>query len=244
MRLPLPVSVFFLACLTSIAGCDRSAEKTGEDTNGPAERDYLLTVSRPNTLNLIDLFTNEVVRQCTLPGVPTPGTVVISPDKTVAYVLADRFSDVFGYRLDDCELVFSSRQSSGNQRVKTMASLAVSPDGSEVYTHQNRVTLYSDHYRAEAPRVAVFDTAAGLDAPEIRSFEAPRQVTIMTTGADGQLYLGGPARSREGPAGRRAASPGRRRSRCCLQQPPHDPRPPPSCSRVGWSRAACADSLL
>ncbi|MCZ6831574.1 MAG: quinohemoprotein amine dehydrogenase subunit beta, partial [Gammaproteobacteria bacterium] len=189
MRLPL--TLLALSCLVTVAACQRSTDAPPGKT-GPAERDYMLTVSRPNTLNLIDLHENKIVRQCELPGAPTPGTVVLSPDKTLAYVLADGFSDVYGFRLDDCELVFSTRQSSGNLRVKSFGSLAISPDGGEIYTHQNRVKLLNDHYLMQAPLVAVFDTSAGLNTPALRSFEAPRQVTIMATGADGQLYLGGP----------------------------------------------------
>jgi quinohemoprotein amine dehydrogenase beta subunit len=165
---------------------------TGQAETGPATRDYLATVSRPNVLNLIDLHENKVVRRCELPGGAAPGTLVISPDRTIAYTLTAAFSDVYGVSLDTCEVVFSTRQSDGNVRVKTIASLAVSRDGSEIYTHQNRVTLNSDHYHVEPSRIAVFDASSGLDSRPVRTFDAPRQVTIMATGEDGSLYLGGP----------------------------------------------------
>ena len=190
MRLAL--ILFTLGSLLTVAACQRSADAPSAEDAGPAERDYMLTVSRPNTVNLIDLHENKIVRQCAIPSAPAPGTVVISPDKTIAYVLSDGFGNVYGFRLDDCELVFSTRQSSGNLRVRSFASLAVSPDGREIYTHQNRVKLLNDHYRMQPPLVAVFDTSAGLDATAVRSFAAPRQVTTMATDADGHLYLGGP----------------------------------------------------
>jgi quinohemoprotein amine dehydrogenase beta subunit len=77
-------------------------------------------------------------------------------------------------------------------RVKSMASLALSPDGRELYTHQLRVKLLPDRYEVQEPLVAVFDTGAGLDARPSRTFPAPRQVTNMVTDAAGSLYLGGP----------------------------------------------------
>jgi quinohemoprotein amine dehydrogenase beta subunit len=186
---PLRLPVLALASLLLASGCEQAPDA---GAGGPAERDYMVTVSRPNTLNLIDLHQNKVVRQCEIPSAPAPGTAVMSPDNNIAYVLADGFSNVYGFRLADCELVFSSQQGGGNLRVKTFASLAISPDGSEIYTHQNRVQLLSDHYLMQEPLLAVFDTAAGLDSPPVRTFAAPRQVTTMATGADGQLYLGGP----------------------------------------------------
>ena len=92
---------------------------------GPDSRDYMATVSRPNLLNLIDLHENEVVRQCELPGVAAPGTLVVSPDGKIAYTLTAAFSDVYGIALDTCEMVFSTQQSQGNVRVKSIASLAI-----------------------------------------------------------------------------------------------------------------------
>jgi quinohemoprotein amine dehydrogenase beta subunit len=195
MGLPVrvPLTLLTVSCLIALVGCQQQAgdaELLVEEA-APAERDYLLTVSRPNTVNLIDLHQNTIVRQCEIPGAPAPGTVVVSPDKSIAYVLANGFGDVYGFRLEDCKLVFSTRQSSGNIRVKSFGSLAISPDGSEIYTHQNRVRLLNDHYRMQAPLLAVFDTSAGLDVSALRSFAAPRQVTTMATDSDGQLYLGG-----------------------------------------------------
>ena len=186
----------------AIAGCSSDDQETTvvpvpaadiEQTDaGPATRDYMATVSRPNIVNLIDLHDNEVVRRCEIPGGAAPGTLVVSPDGNVAYALGAAFGDVYGVDLDSCEIVFSTQQSDGNVRVNSIGSLAISPDGSEIYTHQNRVTLNSDHYHVEPSQIAVFDTSAGLDSRPVRTFEAPRQVTIMRTGNEGALYLGGP----------------------------------------------------
>jgi quinohemoprotein amine dehydrogenase beta subunit len=156
-------------------------------------RDYMVVVSRPSHLHLIDLQKMEVAKECEIPGpgVAAPGTVVMSPDTRIAYVLAGGFSNIYGIEVDTCELVFSAYQSAETERVKSMGAIAISPDGAEIYTHQNPVTLMSDQYRVEDTRIAVYRTDAGLEARADRSFPAPRQVTIMATGKNGTLYMGG-----------------------------------------------------
>ena len=193
MTIPAGARVALLATLLVLGACSKEATDTATPASAePQTRDYMVTVSRPNILNLIDLHNNTLIRQCELPGGAAPGTLVVSPDRTVAYVLADAFGDVFGIALDSCELVFSTSQSQGDIRVKSIGSIAISPDGREIYTHQNRVQLQRDRYQLQEPQIAVFDTSAGLDTQAVRSFDGPRQVTIMATDAKGSLYLGGP----------------------------------------------------
>lgn len=180
---------------TSLVACSQqeSPEPEVSGSQDGGARDYMVVASRPSKLNLIDLQEYRIVNQCDIPGSgpAAPGTVVMSPDKRIAYVLVDSFSDVYGIDTDTCEVTFSTEQSSGNERVKSIASLAISPDGSEIYTHQNPVALMSDHYEIQDARIAVFKTSAGMKARPERTFPAPRQVTIMATDASGKLYLGG-----------------------------------------------------
>lgn len=178
--LSLLVAFFLSAC---------SAPPAQEASN---TRDFMVVVNRPNLLHLIDLKTNKITRTCELPGTSAPGTVVLSPDKRIAYTLADHFSNLYGINLDDCALVFSAKQSYANVRVRSLASIAISPDGKELYTHQNPTRLLSDHFEVMETQVAVFNTADGLNAQPARTFPAPRQVTIMTTDQQGNLYLGAP----------------------------------------------------
>ena len=193
MTIPAGARVALLATLLVLSACSKEATDSATPASAePQTRDYMATVSRPNILNLIDLHSNTLIRQCELPGGAAPGTLVVSPDRTIAYVLADGFADVYGIALDSCELVFSTNQSQGDIRVKSMSSIAVSPDGREIYTHQNRVQLQRDRYELQTPLIAVFDAGAGLDTQPVRTFDGPRQVTIMATDAKGALYLGGP----------------------------------------------------
>lgn len=154
--------------------------------------EYLLTVTRPaTTLNIVDVENEQLVKQCALDAAPGSGTLVLSPDQSIAYVLANRFGDVYGIELDSCKLVFSTQQSTGNIRVKSLGSLTLSKDGKHLYTHQNRVQRLNDRYQLLPPTVAEFDTTAGLNVKASRAFDAPRQVTIMDTLDNGDLLLGG-----------------------------------------------------
>jgi len=154
--------------------------------------EYLLTVTRPgSTLNVIDTNTDVIERQCDIGVAPGPGTVITSPDNSIAYVLTNRFSDVYGVLLDSCEVVFSTQQSQGNVRVKSMASLVLSPDGKTLYTHQNRVQILNDRYQLLPTVIAEFPTDGGLNTPARRTMLAPRQITILDRLDDGTLILGG-----------------------------------------------------
>lgn len=182
-RLPAAVAITALSVLLS--GCGPSQPQA-------TSKDYMVVVSRPNHLNIIDAETLEPVNRCDLPAHPAPGTVVMSPDGQIAYTLIGSFGEVYGLDIESCEVVFSANQSQGNERVRSFGSIAISPDGSEIYLHQNPTLIMSDHYQAQPTRMAVFNVNDGLDAKAVRTFPAPRQVTIMKTGDDGTLYLGGP----------------------------------------------------
>jgi quinohemoprotein amine dehydrogenase beta subunit len=175
----------------ALAGCAPS--RGGEARAIPARAgDLLVVANRPNNLHLVDLGARRVERTCTLPGNPSPGTIVLSPDHAVAYVLGGSMGEIYGIALASCELVFSAIESQGNERVRSLGGVAISPDGKRLFVHQAPVKLFSDHYEVQDTRIAVYDTGAGQNALPVRTLPAPRQVTIMNTVADGTLILGGP----------------------------------------------------
>ncbi|MEE4145319.1 MAG: quinohemoprotein amine dehydrogenase subunit beta [Halieaceae bacterium] len=181
-----------LAALMAVplSGCAQKDEPAESAAAAPRSGDFMVVMNRPNNVHLIDLGQRAVVRTCELPGDFGPGSVALSPDKRTAYALTNRFENIYGVDLETCEIRFSARQSQGDERVKSIGSIAVSPDGREVYTHQNPTRLLVDRYEVQEARIAVFDTSAGLDAKPVRTFPAPRQVTIMAAGDDGTLYMG------------------------------------------------------
>jgi quinohemoprotein amine dehydrogenase beta subunit len=154
--------------------------------------DMMVVSNRPNNLHLVDLGARRVERTCAMPAAAAPGTIAMSPDNSVAYIIGRAAGEIWGFRIADCELVFSAVESQGNERVRTMGGITVSNDGKQLFVHQAPVKLFLDHYEVQPTRIAVYDTSAGKDALPVRTMPAPRQVTIMKTGADGTLYLSGP----------------------------------------------------
>jgi quinohemoprotein amine dehydrogenase beta subunit len=190
--------LFVSSLILLLNGCQSSeVNKKEADTANKTitkiiSQEFMITVTRPNTtLHLVDLQKNQVIRQCDLPAGPGPGTLVMSPDNSIVYILTNHFSEIYGVNIDNCDVVFSTQQSTENIRVKSIASIAISPDGREIYTHQNRVKIMNDHYELLPPKIAAFDTSAGLNVKVSRTYDSPRQITIMDTLESGELIIGG-----------------------------------------------------
>jgi len=175
-----------LAAAALATACATPAQKSAT-----ADTEYLLTVSRPGLLHVIDMKTDRIARSCELPGKFGSGALVPAPDGRHAFVLGNLWEDVYGFELDTCKLVFSARQSEGDVTVKTVQSLAVSADGSELYTVQNPVRRGADRFEVLQPRLAVYRIADGLDAKPVRSFPVKRRITKIAATAGGEVILGG-----------------------------------------------------
>jgi quinohemoprotein amine dehydrogenase beta subunit len=182
----------FCAATLALAALALGCASGGAGAAREASGDLMVIANRPSNLHLVDLAARRIVRTCALPAAPTPGTIVLSPDRRVAYVLGGGMAEIYGVALESCELVFSTQQSLGDERVRTLGGLTLSPDGKRLFVYQAPVKLFTDHYEVQPTRIAVFDTAAGKAATALRTLAAPRQVTIMNTVADGTLILGGP----------------------------------------------------
>ena len=181
-------SLAVAACL----GWSALAVAANESLSLKAGTEYLMVANYPNNLNVLDLTTNSVYKTCQLPDAFGPGMTQISPDRRTAYILNNRFGTIYGVDLDSCKLTFRAEMSlRPNERAKSIGSFTVSADGKELYAVQNPTTLNRDHYRVGEPRLAVYDTAGGLDARPVRMFPAPRQSSLMQAAADGTLYLAG-----------------------------------------------------
>jgi quinohemoprotein amine dehydrogenase beta subunit len=194
MRITRPMlAPLLLLPLLLLGGCSREeaadAPSSAEAPAGP--RDYMAIANRPNQVHLVDLAERKVVRSCELPGRYGNGTLQMAPDQRTAFVLSNQFENIYGIDLDTCEITFSAVQSAGEIRVKTVGAIAVSPDGSELYVHQNPVRLLRDRYEVMDSRLVVYRVADGKDAKPVRTFPAPRQIILAQTGDDGTLYLAG-----------------------------------------------------
>lgn len=153
--------------------------------------DLLVTVARPSNLYVFDAADRSVKKDCDLGANVTPGVIAMSPDNTIAYVLLNRWEDVVGINIDTCEKVFEAKQSSADVKRRSIASLAVSKDGSQLYTVRNPVHIGADRYEVLDAELAVYDTSAGLDAQPATVHPAPRRSTLMATDRKGQIYIAG-----------------------------------------------------
>lgn len=160
--------------------------------SGPAvSGDLLVTIARPQNLYVFDAEKRELIRDCDLGVNISPSVIVMSPDGKIAYALVNRWRDVIGIDITTCERVFYAAQSSGGIIRRSMASLAVSADGSELYTVRNPVRHQLDRYEVLEPEFAVYETDAGTEAEPVRTFPAPRRSSVMAAAADGMVYIAG-----------------------------------------------------
>lgn len=156
-----------------------------------AAKDLLVTIARPGNLYIFDAAERSLVNDCALDTDPTPGVIQMSPDGRVAYALVNRWQDVIGIDIETCERVFYAAQSTKEITRRSIASLAVSADGSEVYTVRNPTRKLVDRYEVLEPEFAVFSADAGTEAEPVRTYSAPRRSTVMATGDDNTVYIGG-----------------------------------------------------
>jgi quinohemoprotein amine dehydrogenase beta subunit len=151
-------------------------------------KDYILAVSKPNNLHLVDPESATVINTCALVG--RGSAIAISPspaDTSIAYVLTNGWGEIVGVNIDTCETVFHAVLSQGNTRARSIAGMTVSNDGKEIYAQMSEVDLLSDRYKIrDMHRVAVFKADAGLDAQPYRSFDIPRGHTILVPSEDNE----------------------------------------------------------
>lgn len=173
------------ACSFSVLADEGLALNSGHE--------YMVTTNYPNNLHVIDLASDSLYKTCKMPDAFGPGTMQLSPDRKIAYVLNNHYADVYGVELDSCKQVFhASITQHPGEKARSMFAFTVSHDGKELYTVANPTLLLNDRYEVKEPRLDVYATDAGLNAKPVRSFPAPRQLTIMQSGDDGTLYVAGP----------------------------------------------------
>ncbi|MCC2112178.1 MAG: quinohemoprotein amine dehydrogenase subunit beta [Hyphomicrobiales bacterium] len=154
-------------------------------------KDYLVTLTKPNHLYVIDAAARTITTDCQLDFNINPGVTSMSPDNRIAYILGDRWGAIFGVDIESCETVFSADLSHDDIRARAIGSVAVSKTGKEIYAVRNPVRLKSDRYEILDPELVVYDAGAGIGADPVRTYPAPRRMTIMATARNGKLYGAG-----------------------------------------------------
>jgi quinohemoprotein amine dehydrogenase beta subunit len=174
----------FAACSVNAASNPEKALQSGHE--------YLITANYPDNLHVVDMQSDTLYKTCTMPATTGPGLIQLSPDRKIAYVLGNHYSDVYGVEIDNCKQVFhASLAQKFAENSRSLWGMTVSHDGKEIYVVNNPTLVFTDHYEVQQPRLDVYAADGGLNAKPVRSFPAPRQLTIMQSGNDGSLYVAG-----------------------------------------------------
>lgn len=156
-----------------------------------SNHNYLVTVTRPNNIVLVDLEKNEMINECKIDEAFSPGAIVLSPNNKVAFVLGEYGEEIGGYEIETCKKVFHTSLTQGNIRAKSLFGLSVNEDGTKVYAIYNRTEMLNDRYKVLPPYFSVYNVSDGIGAKPVKSFEMPRQTTVVSTGKDGTVYVVG-----------------------------------------------------
>ncbi len=156
-----------------------------------SNHNYLVTVTRPNNIVLVDLEKNEMINECKIDEAFSPGAIVLSPNNKVAFVLGEYGEEIGGYEIETCKKVFHTSLTQGNIRAKSLFGLSVNEDGTKVYAIYNRTEMLNDRYKVLPPYFSVYNVADGIGAKPVKSFEMPRQTTVVSTAKDGTVYVVG-----------------------------------------------------
>lgn len=151
--------------------------------------DLILAGAKPDGLYVIDPAARRILSEIHIAGANgSVSAIEPSPDGRVAYVLVNRMGSIVGVDLRTGKVVFRADLSQPGERVKDFFTLAVSPDGRELVVCELPTRLLPGEYRVEEPRFAVFRTDAGLNAKAVRTFPAPRRISMLLMRPDGRSF--------------------------------------------------------
>lgn len=158
---------------------------------GPAlAGEYLVTAAKPDRLFLIDMKAREVAREYKIPGPGTSPFNIEVSQQGIAYVVADNWKQIVGVDLQTGEEVFRAAAAHEADERTIVLGMAVSPDGSKIYSYEVPGRTHPDRYEALPTRISVYAADGGLDAEPVTVFnDVPRRIHILLTSTDGsKLY--------------------------------------------------------
>lgn len=156
-----------------------------------AAKDRILAAAKPDKLIVIDAGARKVEKTLTIPkAAPGPGSIVPSPDGKVAYLQVAGYAAVSGVDLESGREVFRANfDEDPTLRVKSVFAMDVTPDGKELHVYQSPVRIHRDRYEVQGTRIAVYRTADGVGAKPVRTYPAPRRISVLAFSPDGaKLY--------------------------------------------------------
>ncbi len=154
-----------------------------------AAKDYMVVGSRPNRLHVIDLAARQVQHTYPIPGNGFISIITLPKDGKIAYVLTNRNESIAGIDLDTGKQVFRADMSEPGVRVKSMMAMAVSQDGKQIFVHQIPTRMKKNEYEVMPTRIAVYNTADGINAKPVRVFPAPRRIGMLATSSASNRFF-------------------------------------------------------
>jgi quinohemoprotein amine dehydrogenase beta subunit len=149
-------------------------------------KEYLLTGTKPDRLFLVDAKARKVEKRYIVPEAGDAiATIVPSPDGKRAYVLTNHMSSISGIDLENGKQVFRADFPEDNLNIKAFFAFDISPDGKEIFVYEMPTRLHPAEYEVLEPRIAVYNTDAGLQAKPVRVFPAPRRIHLLIMPKDG-----------------------------------------------------------
>lgn len=174
--------------LSTIIGVTGFASVYADSVKLKSNRDYIVTVTRPGNLVLVDAKEQKIVNNCRIKEAFSPGGVVLAPNNKHAFVLGGFGEEIGGYNITTCERIFHAKLSQGNIKGQSLAGISVSEDSEKVYAIYNRTQMNSDEYKVLDPMFSQFNVKDGIDAKAEISFNIPRQMTLMSVAKDGTIF--------------------------------------------------------
>ena len=151
-------------------------------------RDYILAPARPDKLVVVDTENMAVEKVITIKDAgPTPMIPVVAPGGKIAFATINKTESIVRLDLMTGETLARVDLSTPDERVKTLFGLALSPDGKTLAAYQSPVRLLPTHFEVQPTRIALYD-AETLTLQ--KTFEAPRQVTLIAWSRDGSRLYG------------------------------------------------------
>lgn len=152
-------------------------------------RDYILAPARPNKLVVVDTEKMAVDKVVTLDddAGPMPMTPTVDPTGKFAFVSINKTESIAKVDLISGETVARVDLSTPEMRVKNLFGLALSPDGKTIAAYQSPVKLELAHFEVQPTQITLYNAE---DLTPIKTFPAPRQVTLLMFSTDGSKLYG------------------------------------------------------
>lgn len=156
---------------------------------GPAAaKDYLLVPARPDRLVVVDAEAMKIDKVIQLQDAgPLPSLPVVNKEGTRAWVLVNGQESIAVVDLETGETIRRIEMSAGQERVKGMFGMDLSPDGKTLAVYQSPVRMLVDEFQVQPTRIAFYDAETGA----LKSTaEVPRQITLLAWSKDGSRIYG------------------------------------------------------